>query len=126
MVELQKTIDTANNSTKLAAKTKGYVIRLPDPHSLTYIVTSNSTKEAEYKAKATKAQTKLDAMTSNTTLVDACTALTSAKEDGTTTSSVKASSSSSSGSTSAGLILNAKAGSVFSAMVLVAVGTMML
>jgi hypothetical protein len=45
-------------------------------------VSSNSTKEAELKAKAVTAQTKLDAMTSNTTLVDACSSLTKAKADG--------------------------------------------
>ncbi|KAM3065620.1 hypothetical protein ACMFMG_011329 [Clarireedia jacksonii] len=105
MAKLQKTIDTANNSTKLADKAKG-----------------NSTKEAELKSKAVAAQTKLDAMTSNTTLVDACSSLTQAKADGTT--SAKASTSST--STSAGIVLNAKVGSVFSAIILVAAGTLFL
>ncbi|PQE10409.1 hypothetical protein CJF32_00000949 [Rutstroemia sp. NJR-2017a WRK4] len=105
MSKMQKTIDTANNSTKLAEKSKG-----------------NSTKEAELKAKAVTAQTKLDAMTSNTTLVDACSSLTKAKTDGTTS----AQASTSSTAKSAGIVLNAKVGSVFSAIVLVAAGTLLL
>ena len=60
---LEKLIATAGNETKLAEKTK-----------------NNATKIASFKEKATEAQTKLDTMMSNTTLVDACAAITSAKE----------------------------------------------
>lgn len=60
---LQKLIATAGNETKLAEKTK-----------------NNATKIASFKEKATEAQAELDTMMSNTTLVDACTAITSAKE----------------------------------------------
>ncbi|TGO30546.1 hypothetical protein BPAE_0005g00370 [Botrytis paeoniae] len=109
MEDLQKTIDTASNSTKLAAKTKG-----------------NATKEAEYQAKATKAQTKLAEMTSNTTLVDACSALQTekeAKQADTTTTSAATSSTTASGA--AGLV-NAKLGSLLGAGVLVAAGMSLL
>lgn len=56
-------IATAANETKLAEKTK-----------------NNATKIANFKEKATAAQTELDTMMSNTTLVEACTAITAAKE----------------------------------------------
>lgn len=56
-------IATAANETKLAEKTK-----------------NNATKIAAFKEKATAAQTKLDTMMSNTTLVDACASIASAKE----------------------------------------------
>ncbi|ATZ54499.1 hypothetical protein BCIN_10g04980 [Botrytis cinerea B05.10] len=109
MEDLQKTIDTAGNSTKLAAKTKG-----------------NATKEAEYQAKATKAQTKLAEMTSNTTLVDACSALQTekeAKKADTTTTSAATSSTKASG---AAELVGARFGSVVGAGVLVAVGMSLL
>ncbi|TGO33729.1 hypothetical protein BHYA_0230g00170 [Botrytis hyacinthi] len=109
MEDLQETIDTAANSTKLAAKTKG-----------------NATEEAEYQAKATKAQTKLAEMTSNTTLVDACSALQAekeAKQADTTTTNAATSSTAASGA--AGLV-GAKLGSLVGAGVLVAVGMSLL
>lgn len=109
LLDLQKTIDTAGNSTKLAAKTKG-----------------NATKEAEYQAKATKAQTKLAEMTSNTTLVDACSALQTekeAKKADTTTTSAATSSTKASG---AAELVGARFGSVVGAGVLVAVGMSLL
>ncbi|TGO89848.1 hypothetical protein BPOR_0091g00140 [Botrytis porri] len=110
MEDLQKTIDTAGNSTKLAAKIKG-----------------NATKEAEYQAKATKAQTKLAEMMSNTTLVDACSVLQTEKEakqaDTTTTSAATSTTTAASGA--AGLVC-AKFGSLMGAGVLVAVGMSLL
>ncbi|KAF7880848.1 uncharacterized protein EAF02_006739 [Botrytis sinoallii] len=102
MEDLQKTIATA-------AKTKG-----------------NATIEAEYQAKAAKAQTKLAEMTSNTTLVDACSALQTekeAKQADTTTTSAATSSTAASGA--AGLV-GAKLGSLVGAGVLVAVGMILL
>ena len=58
MKGLEKFVSLANNQTKLDAITKG-----------------NTTKEAEIKASAAKAQTQLDAMTGNATFVAACDAL---------------------------------------------------
>jgi hypothetical protein len=63
MKELQKYITMASNSTKVATKTD-----------------NNATKIAEVAAKASAAQTKLDTLNSNTTLVDACTAIKTEKE----------------------------------------------
>ncbi|ESZ92317.1 hypothetical protein SBOR_7308 [Sclerotinia borealis F-4128] len=94
MEHLQKTINTAANSTKLADKTHG-----------------NATKEAKYQEKATEAQMKLTTMMSNTTLVDACSAMMTekkeakeAKEDGTMTSTSAAAASSGSGKATSGAI----------------------
>jgi hypothetical protein len=58
MKKLQKFVDVANNQTKLDMVAKG-----------------NTTKEAEIKTKAAKAQTKLTAMTSNATFMAACAAI---------------------------------------------------
>jgi hypothetical protein len=69
MKTLQKFVNVANNQTKLDALAKG-----------------NTTKEAEIKAKAATAQTKLTAMQSNATFTAACTAL-KASEKGTSSSS---------------------------------------
>ncbi len=69
MKKLQKFVDVANNATKLAQVTKG-----------------NTTKEAEIKAKAATAQTKLTAMEGNATFVAACTALQGKGAAGTTSS----------------------------------------
>lgn len=114
MIDLQKTIDIASNTTKLAAKTKG-----------------NATKEADWQAKAAKAQTKLESLTSNTTLVDACSALKTQKaeakaaKDGasSTSEAAKASSSATSG---ANALVGARFGSLVVAVGVVALGMVML
>lgn len=61
--QLTKMISTAANSTKLAK-----------------ITHNNSTKAADYQAKAATAQTKLDSLNSNTTLTAACSSLASEKQ----------------------------------------------
>jgi hypothetical protein len=58
MASMQKEIALAANTTALDKKFK-----------------NNATKIADFQAKAAKIQTKLDAMTSNTTLTDACASL---------------------------------------------------
>jgi hypothetical protein len=80
MKTLQKFVDVANNQTKLDKLTKG-----------------NTTKEAEIKARAATAQTKLTAMQSNATFTAACTAL-EASEKGTTASTASTASTSTSSS----------------------------
>ncbi|KAL5326021.1 hypothetical protein ACEPPN_007158 [Leptodophora sp. 'Broadleaf-Isolate-01'] len=116
MSKLEKLIATAANETKLAEKTK-----------------NNATKIASFKEKATAAQTELDAMMSNTTLVDACTAISSAKEASksdsqkaaaSASSSAAAASSTSSTTTSSASFLNAGTG-LLSTIFLVAAGVAM-
>ena len=64
MKSLQKLVTLAGNDTSLADKAK-----------------NNQTKIDAIKAMATKAQTKLDAMTSNSTLTTACDAIKTSKAD---------------------------------------------
>jgi hypothetical protein len=62
MASLMKSVALAANTTKLDAKAKG-----------------NETKVAELQAKASTAATKLETMTTNTTLVAACSSIAAAK-----------------------------------------------
>lgn len=62
MKSLQKLVTLASNQTALDEKTK-----------------NNATKAAALQAKASTAATKLDTLTSNTTLVSACSAIASSK-----------------------------------------------
>jgi hypothetical protein len=111
MEDLQDTIALAANTTKLDKKFK-----------------SNATKIADFQAKATEAQTKLDAMTSNTTLVSSCSDLAAEKESKKAAASATSTSSSSksTSSSTSGAILNARVGGVLSAVVVVAMGTLLL
>lgn len=61
--KLTKMVDLAANTTKLDEKTKG-----------------NATKAAAFTAKAADAKTKLATLTSNSTLMDACTTIFSAED----------------------------------------------
>lgn len=69
MSQLQKEVAMASNETALATKFKG-----------------NDTKIADFKAKAAKTQTKLDALMGNSTLMDTCSTLTKAGTTGASTS----------------------------------------
>lgn len=64
MTDLQKIIDLAANTTKLAEKAN-----------------NNATKIAAYQAKASAASVKLATLSSNTTLTDACATMKSAKAE---------------------------------------------
>ncbi|KAL3426402.1 hypothetical protein PVAG01_03193 [Phlyctema vagabunda] len=116
MQKLQKSIDLVNNSTKLEAKTKG-----------------NETKIAKLQAKATEATAKLAEMSSNTTLVDACSTIAAdkaakkqAKEASSSASGTAAAASATSSSTSAGSIIDASTGGFLSLIVMVAAGVLIL
>ncbi|KAI5921002.1 hypothetical protein F4810DRAFT_389889 [Camillea tinctor] len=78
---LQKTIALANNETALTDKFNG-----------------NTTKADKFKSKVADDQAKLDAMTSNTTLMDTCNSL---KQAGTTQGSASSTDNSSKGSSPA-------------------------
>jgi len=69
MKSLQKLVTLAGNETELAAKAK-----------------NNETKIAAIKDKATTAQTKLDAMMSNSTLMTACESMKAEKSSKNSTS----------------------------------------
>ncbi|KUJ14966.1 uncharacterized protein LY89DRAFT_588749 [Mollisia scopiformis] len=107
---LQKFVDVANNQTKLDKLTDG-----------------NTTKEADIKAKAATAQTKLTAMQSNSTLVSACDALKTSK-DGTSTSASSAASTTTAAAKSAAMILKGASagGAVLSTLIAVSIGMFML
>lgn len=110
MDALQQVVALAANTTKLESKLKG-----------------NTTKIAKFQEEASKAQTKLDSMTSNTTLTDACASVTSDKESKKAAASATSTSSSSkSTSSTSGAVLNAQVGGIFSAAVVVAFGTLFL
>ncbi|KAH9885688.1 hypothetical protein F4778DRAFT_499480 [Xylariomycetidae sp. FL2044] len=66
MSQLQKVVDMAGNDTALQAKFDG-----------------NATKIDKFKTKAAEAQTKLDALMGNSTLMDTCSSLSQAETDGT-------------------------------------------
>ncbi|TVY57852.1 hypothetical protein LCER1_G002117 [Lachnellula cervina] len=115
MKSLQKLVSLAGNDTALADKAK-----------------NNQTKIDAIKGLATKAQTKLDAMTSNSTLTTACDSIKSSKasKNGTkdaaaSASAAGASASSTAKAKSAASMLNARVG-LLSSFVLVAAGMMML
>ena len=101
---LQKFVDVANNQTKLDALAKG-----------------NTTKEAEIKAKAATAQTKLTAMQSNATFTAACTALENSDKGTSSTSSSSSSNGISSTSTksAASILKNSGVGAVGISTILV-------
>lgn len=121
MEDLQETIALAANTTKLDKKFK-----------------NNATKIADFQAKAATAQTKLDTMTSNTTLVSDCSDLAAEKESKKASDSNSASASASASATTAsssskstssstsGAFLNARVGGVLSAAVVVAMGILLL
>ncbi|KAH6639987.1 hypothetical protein BKA67DRAFT_665368 [Truncatella angustata] len=75
MSKLQKEIATVSNTTALQAKFDG-----------------NQTKIDKFTAAAAKAQTKLDALMANSTLMSTCSSLTQASTDGKTTTGNAASS----------------------------------
>jgi len=104
MKMLQKFVDVANNQTKLDALAKG-----------------NTTKEAEIKAKAATAQTKLTAMQSNATFTAACTALENSDKGTSSTSSSSSSNGISSTSTksAASILKNSGVGAVGISTILV-------
>lgn len=107
---LQKFVNVANNQTKLDKVTKG-----------------NTTKADALKAKAATAQTKLDAMMSNSTLMTACAALQTSK-DGTSTTAASAATTTTAGAKSAAVVLKGvgAGGALLSTMVVVAAGMFML
>jgi hypothetical protein len=101
MKTLQKFVNVANNQTKLDALTKG-----------------NTTKEAEIKAKAATAQTKLTVMQSNATFTAACTAL-DASEKGTSGSSSSTGISSTDAKSASSILKNAGVGALGLSTILV-------
>lgn len=111
MAELQKTIDLANNATELDAKTKG-----------------NETKIAAFKDKAATATTKLAELSSNTTLVDACSSITAnqANKKETKASSTSSAAASTSTSAKSSAAVNAKSGGLVAFVTLVSAGVLLL
>lgn len=106
---LMKFVDLANNQTKLDKVTKG-----------------NTTKEDKIKSQAAMAQTQLTAMMNNATLVSTCQALMTS-QDGTSTSQAAAASSSAAAKSAAVMVKGASiVGAVFSTVVVVGLGMLML
>jgi len=112
---MQKLVKLAGNDTALTTKAKG-----------------NETKVAAFKAKASEVATKLQTMTSNTTLTDACSAIASQKQadkdSKKAASSSTASAAAASSTVKSGAIGNFDAhfGGVLSTVALVAAAMMML